>query len=55
MNMDSEIDDALMNFEVNLKEISTILGNKTNGTVYMQTLYNPLETFTDLQLNATKK
>ena len=50
MNMDSEIDDALMNFEVNLKEISTILGNKTNGTVYMQTLYNPLETFTDLQL-----
>lgn len=50
MNMDSEIDNALTNFEINLKEISTVLDNKTNGNVYIQTLYNPLESFTDLQL-----
>ncbi|MDE7105117.1 MAG: SGNH/GDSL hydrolase family protein [Ruminococcus sp.] len=49
-SMDSEIDEALENFEVNLKNISTTLDAKTDGAVYIQTLYNPLETFTDFQI-----
>ncbi len=48
--MEDEIDNALANFETNLKEISSLLNSKTNGVIYIQTLYNPLETFTDFSV-----
>lgn len=48
-SMDSQIDEALTGFETNIKTISNKLNEKTDGTVYVQTLYNPLEIFTDLQ------
>lgn len=48
--MDSEIDEALAEFEVNIQKISEKLSEKTPGQVYVQTLYNPLETFTDFQM-----
>lgn len=50
LSMDGEINDALTDFEMNLQEISTKLSEKTSGEIYIQTLYNPLETFTDLQI-----
>lgn len=50
MTMDGEIDDALTGFETNIQEISAKLNEKTSGEIYVQTLYNPLETFTDLQI-----
>lgn len=48
--LNDNIDTALTKFEENLKQISNELNSKTNGTVYIQTLYNPLETFTDIQM-----
>lgn len=50
VTMEDEIDKALTGFEANLKEISSVLNSKTDGTVYIQTLYNPLETFTDFSV-----
>ena len=50
MTMDSDIDDALTGFETNIKEISAKLNEKTSGEIYVQTLYNPLEVFTDFQM-----
>lgn len=50
LTMDGEIDDALNGFETNIQEISAKLNEKTSGEIYVQTLYNPLETFTDLQI-----
>ncbi|MCM1132843.1 MAG: SGNH/GDSL hydrolase family protein [Ruminococcus flavefaciens] len=50
MALDGEIDEALTGFEANLNEISEKLGEKTSGEIYIQTLYNPLETFTDFQI-----
>lgn len=50
LTMDAEIDEALMGFETNIQEISAKLSGKTSGGIYVQTLYNPLETFTDLQI-----
>lgn len=48
--LEDDIDNALTKFEANLKTISDELNSRTNGTVYIQTLYNPLETFTDIQM-----
>lgn len=50
VTMEEDIDNALEGFEANLREISSILNSKTNGNVYIQTLYNPLETFTDFSV-----
>lgn len=50
LTMDSDVDKALDGFEVNLKEISAALNEKTDGTIYVQTLYDPLEIFTDYQM-----
>lgn len=50
LSMDSDIDEALAGFEANIQTISQKLNDKTDGTVYVQTLYNPLETFTDFQI-----
>lgn len=49
LSMESDIDEALAGFEVNIQEISTVLNEKTDGVIYVQTLYNPLETFSDIQ------
>ena len=48
--MDSEIDKALDEYEINLKEISSKLNEHSDGTVYVQTLYNPLETFDNIPM-----
>lgn len=48
--LEDDIDTALTKFEENLKTISDELNSKTDGTIYIQTLYNPLETFTDIQM-----
>lgn len=50
LTMDSDVDKALDGFEVNLQEISAALNEKTDGTIYIQTLYDPLEVFTDYQM-----
>lgn len=50
MTMGDDIDKALADFETNLNEISMKLNEKTSGEIYVQTLYNPLETFSDLQI-----
>lgn len=50
ITMDSEIDEALDEFEINLKEISSKLNEKSDGTIYVQTLYNPLETFDNIPM-----
>ncbi|MDE6774824.1 MAG: SGNH/GDSL hydrolase family protein, partial [Ruminococcus sp.] len=49
LSMDSDIDEALAGFEINLQKISAVLNEKTDGRIYIQTLYNPLETFSDVQ------
>ncbi|MDE5764510.1 MAG: SGNH/GDSL hydrolase family protein [Ruminococcus sp.] len=49
LSMDSDIDEALSGFEINLQKISEVLNEKTDGRIYVQTLYNPLETFSDVQ------
>lgn len=50
MTMSDEVDEALTDFETNIQEISAKLNEKTSGEIYVQTLYNPLETFTDFQI-----
>lgn len=41
--MDDDLDEALDGFEVNLREIITDLEAKTDGEIYVQTLYDPFE------------
>lgn len=48
--LEEDVADSLSGFEVNLKKIASILNDKTDGNVYFQTLYNPLETFGDIQM-----
>ena len=48
--LEENVQDSLTEFETNLKEIAVILNEKSEGDVYIQTLYNPLETFTDISL-----
>ena len=48
--LEENVQDSLTKFEANLKEIAVILNEKSEGNVYIQTLYNPLETFTDISL-----
>lgn len=48
--LEENVQDSLTGFEVNLKEIASVLDNKTEGNVYIQTLYNPFENFTDISL-----
>lgn len=50
ITMDSEIDKALEQYEINLKEISAKLNERSDGTIYIQTLYNPLETFDNISV-----
>lgn len=48
LSLDSDIDEALEGFENNLRLISDSLNTKTDGVIYIQTLYDPLETFTKI-------
>ena len=43
LSMNSDADKALNQFEVNIKTIAEELTERTEGTVYIQTLYDPLE------------
>lgn len=48
-NMNSDIDKALDQFETNIGIISDELTKRTSGTVYIQTLYDPLEYFSSIK------
>lgn len=43
LSIDSDADKALEQFEVNIKTIAEELTERTEGAVYIQTLYDPLE------------
>jgi len=47
-SMDSQANDALAGFEVNMKHIAEAISSRTDGTVYVQTLYDPLEYITQI-------
>lgn len=49
-SMGGRIDTALAGFEANLKEISAELNEKTDAELYIQTLYNPLEYYSDIKV-----
>lgn len=48
--LEEDVSNSLAEFEVNLKEITYVLDVKTEGDVYIQTLYNPFENFTDISM-----
>lgn len=48
--LEEDVSNSLAEFEVNLKEITSVLDVKTEGDVYIQTLYNPFENFTDISI-----
>lgn len=50
LSMDKDIDEALVQFEKNIRSISEELEKRTDGTVYVQTLYDPLESFGRLKI-----
>lgn len=50
LSMDSDVDKALDGFEGNLRIISEELNNRTDGIIYIQTLYDPLEYFTNFSM-----
>ena len=43
LSINSDVDKALDQFELNIKTIAEELDRRTEGTVYIQTLYDPLE------------
>ena len=49
-NMSDEIDDALDGYEKNLAVIVDKLHERTEGEIYIQTLYNPVEYFEDWKM-----
>lgn len=49
-SMSEEIDDALKGFESNLPIIEEKLRARTDGEIYIQTLYNPVEYFKDWKM-----
>jgi len=52
MTLDGEIDSAIEQFGTNLKDITYAVKNRTQGTVYIQTLYNPFEYFSQIPVIA---
>ena len=50
MSMDKDIDEALVQFEKNIRSISEELEKRTDGKVYVQTLYDPLESLSKLKM-----
>ena len=49
-SMSNEIDEALEGFEKNLPIIEQKLRDRTDGEIYIQTLYNPVEYFKDWKM-----
>lgn len=43
LELDSDLDEDLDGFEENLEEINAVLHEMTDGRIFFQTLYNPLE------------
>ena len=50
LTMGGDIDEALTQFDTNIKVIAEELGKRTDGTIYIQTLYDPLEYFSNVRL-----
>lgn len=50
LSMDGDVNKALDGFDANLKIISEELNQRTDGTIYIQTLYDPLEYFTNFSM-----
>lgn len=50
LTLDGDIDKALEGFRTNLKEIAAGLSEKTDGKIFIQTLYNPLEYFKKIKV-----
>ncbi len=50
MSLEEDIDKALTEFESNIAAVAESIGEKTNGDIYIQTLYNPLEAFDSIQM-----
>lgn len=48
VTMGNQADEALDGFEENLQLIASAINERTNGVLYVQTLYNPLEYFEKL-------
>lgn len=53
VTMGSQADEALDGFEENLQSISAAINQRTNGVLYVQTLYDPLEYFSQLDAVAS--
>lgn len=49
-SMSDEIDEALKGYETNLVLIEEKLRERTDGEIYIQTLYNPVEYFSDWKM-----
>ena len=49
-SMGSELDEALDNFEKNIVTIAEKINTKTDGQLYIQTLYDPLESYEDISV-----
>ena len=52
LSMDSDVNKALEKFDENIKTISAELNKRTDGTIYIQTLYDPLEYFDKFKMLA---
>lgn len=50
IDLGEDVDKALDGFEKNIRKISDTLHEKTNGEIYVQTLYNPFESFMNIQM-----
>lgn len=49
LTMSNDVDKALKQFNENIKVIADELNKRTDGTVYIQTLYDPLEYFSNFK------
>ena len=49
LTMSNDVDKALKQFNENIKVIAEELNKRTDGTVYIQTLYDPLEYFSSIK------
>ena len=49
-SMGSEIDEALEGYDTNIQTVAQEVAKRTDGEIYVQTLYNPVEYFEDWQM-----
>lgn len=50
MRLEEDIDEALTKFEDNITAVAESVAEKTDGDIYIQTVYDPLESFDSIQL-----